>query len=73
MKYLGIAKNEKGHFIMPDRFVNSQKNVNYEAVEIDDTILLIPEPLNKKRFSLIEKLAKQSIEDHKKTLEGLAR
>ena len=71
MKYLGIAKNQKGHFIMLDRFITSQKNKDYEAVEINDTILLIPERLDKRRLSRIEALAKQSIADHKKTLEGL--
>ena len=72
MKYLGIAKNEKGHVLMPDNFVKMYDDKNYDAIEIDDTILLMRSPLDKDRLAKIEKLTEQSIQEHRTTLEGLA-
>jgi hypothetical protein len=36
-------------------------------------ILLVPSPPDRERLARIEKLAQRSIEEHRKTLEGLAR
>lgn len=73
MRYLGIAKNQQGHVIMPDNFVANHHEETYEAVEIDDLIVLLRSELNRDRLAEIEHLAEQSIEDHRTTLEGLAR
>lgn len=73
MRYLGIAKHENGHVIMPDSFVTNHHEKTYEAVEIDDLIVLLRSELKRERLAYIEHLAEQSIEDHRTTLEGLAR
>ena len=49
MKYLGIARKEKGRIVMPD-----------------------PVPLDRERLSKIARLASRPIEEHRKSLEGLA-
>jgi hypothetical protein len=72
MKYLGIVKNKDCIMEMPDSFVQSFSDNIFEAVEVENTILLFPSPLDKKRLSSIEELTKQSIEEHRKSLEGLA-
>ena len=73
MKYLGVARKEKGQVVMPDAFQEAEEGKLYEAIEIGGDILLVPSPLDRKRLSHIEKLAQHSIEEHRKTLEGLAR
>jgi hypothetical protein len=45
----------------------------FEAFEIESIIVLIPASVNHKRLAQIETLADQSIQDHRITLEGLAR
>ena len=72
MKYLGIAKKEKGYVVMPDSFVKMYDDKNYHAIEIDDTILLMRSPLDKNCLAKIEKLTEQSIYEHRTALEGLA-
>ncbi|GAN31639.1 MAG: hypothetical protein DYG83_11690 [Candidatus Brocadia sp. AMX2] len=74
MKYLGIAKREKDQSItMPDSFKESSQWDSYEVIEVGGDILLIPPPLDKERLARIEKLTKISIEEHRKTLKGLAK
>ena len=72
MRYLGIARNEQGHLAMPDAFSEVEESKAYEVVEIGGDILLMPPPLNRERLAQIEQLAKRSIHEHRKTLEGLA-
>ena len=73
MKYLGVARKEKGQVVMPDAFREAEEGKLYEVIEIGGDILLVPSPLDRKRLARIEKLAQRSIEEHRKTLEGLAR
>ena len=72
MRYLGTAKVENGHVIMPDGFDADVRVGTYEAVEIGGDILLTATPLDRKRLERVGKLAAQSIDDHRKSLEGLA-
>lgn len=73
MKYLGIARKEKGRVVMPDAFGEAEEGRLYEAVEIGGDILLLLPPLDRERLADIERLADRSISDHRKSLEGLAR
>jgi hypothetical protein len=72
MQYLGVAKYKNGRMIMPDNFTSDHEEDTYEAIEIDDTIVLLRSQLSQKRLARIEKLTKQSIDEHRTTLEGLA-
>ncbi len=73
MKYLGVARKEKGQVVMPDAFKEAEEGKLYEVIEIGGDILLVPSPLDRELLARIEKLAHHSIEEHRKTLEGLAR
>lgn len=72
MKYLGIARKEKGKVVMPDTFRNVEEGKTYEAIEVGADILLITSPLDQDRVAQIQKLTRASIKDHRKTLERLA-
>ena len=72
MKYLGIARKEKGKIVMPDGFRENEEGRTYEAIEIGGDILLAHVPLDRARLSKIAQLAGRSIEEHRKSLEGLA-
>ena len=74
MGLLSLAKT----IIVVDHFVNvhDPSEVTWRVTNnIDPSrdILLIPPPLNRERLARIEQLAKLSIHEHHKTLEGLAR
>jgi len=74
MRYLGIAKKEGDRIVISSDIAGKLKEEQlFEIVEIGGDILLIPAPLNRQRLAYIEKLAKRSIEDHRQTLERLAR
>lgn len=73
MRYLGIARKENGHVLMPDTFRDVEEGRTYEAIEVEGDILLTLTPLDRERLGRVERLAKQSIEEHRKALEGLAR
>ena len=73
MKYLGVARKENGQVLMPDSFQGTEEGKIYEAIEIGGDILLVPSPFDKERLARIEQLTRRSINDHRKTLEGLAR
>lgn len=73
MKYLGIARKEKTKIVMPDAFQDAEDGQTYEAIEIGGDILLSPAPLDRERLARIERLANRSIEEHRKSLQGLAR
>lgn len=73
MNYLGTARIENGNVVMPDGFRESAHGQTYEAVEIDGDILLTPTPLDRKRLERVAQLAAESINDHRKSLEGLAK
>ncbi|MBM2833886.1 MAG: hypothetical protein A2Y09_02440 [Planctomycetes bacterium GWA2_39_15] len=73
MRYLGIARKEKGQVVMPDAFQTVTEGKLYEAIEIGNDILLVPSPLDKDRITRIERLTHLSIEEHRKTLEKLSK
>ena len=73
MRYLGVARKKEGHVEMPDAFREVEGTGHYEVVEIGGDILLMPPPLDRERLSRIETLAARSIDDHRESLEGLAR
>jgi len=73
MKYIGIIKQENGYLTLPDVFRRFDVKKQYKALEIGGDLLLLSTPINRERLTLVENLAKTSIEDHRKTLEGLAR
>ncbi|ODS34353.1 MAG: class I glutamine amidotransferase [Candidatus Scalindua rubra] len=73
MKYLGIARKEKGQVIMPDAFQKVPEGKQYEAIELGNDIILVPSPVDRERLARIERLANISIEEHRKTLKGLAK
>ena len=73
MKYLGIVKRTNATLTLPDGFQEAAQSGEYEAVELGGDILLLASPLDKERLKRIEKLANQSIDEHRRTLEGLAR
>jgi hypothetical protein len=73
MKYLGIARVENGTLVMPDAFREVAGQADYEAVQVGDAILLLAAPLDQERLKRIEALTQTSIDEHRKSLEGLAR
>ncbi|HEX7344398.1 MAG TPA: hypothetical protein VF398_09040 [bacterium] len=72
MKYLGIARIRKGRVHLPDSFP-MEDGRQYDVVELGGDILLIPSMLDKNRMAEISRLARQSIGEHRKTLEDLAK
>ncbi|MFN0135597.1 MAG: hypothetical protein ACKVS9_05695 [Phycisphaerae bacterium] len=73
MNYLGTARIENGRVVMPDGFAAARHSDTFEAIEIGGDILLITSPLDRKRLDLIDALVGESINDHRKSLEGLAK
>lgn len=73
MKYLGIARTENGRLIMPDGFDCPEEGTTFEAVEIGGEIVLSPTPLDRRRLEKIDRLARQSMQDHRESLEDLAK
>ena len=73
MRYLGIAKKEHGRVVMPDTFADVSEGQTFEAFEIAGDILLAVPPLDRTRLEQVARLAKQSIDEHRTSLEGLAR
>jgi len=73
MKYLGIVKRENGNLTMPDTFQEVETLHTYEAIQVGGDILLLSAPLDRERLKHIEELTNKSIEEHRSTLEGLAR
>jgi len=73
MKYLGIVKRQNGNLTMPDTFQEVEKRGAYEAIQVGGDILLLSAPLDQERLKRIEELADLSIEEHRRSLEGLGR
>jgi hypothetical protein len=73
MRYLGIARKEKGQVIMPDSFQEVSEGKLYEVIEVGGDLLFIPSPLDRERLAMIERLTNVSIKEHRKSLEGLAK
>ena len=72
MKYLGIARTENDHVIMPDGFEEISSGKTFEVIELGGDFLLMPSPLDRQRLDQVEQLTTRSIEEHRKSLEGLA-
>ncbi len=73
MKYLGIVQRENGTLALPDSFQEIREPRRYEAILVGGDVLLLSAPLDRERLKQIEELTDRSIEDHRKTLEGLAK
>ena len=73
MTYLGTAQLQNGRVQMPDAFSASPRAASYEAIDLGGDILLVANPLDRKRIAQIEGLAIDSISEHRKSLEGLAK
>lgn len=73
MRYLGVAKKSGGQILMPDKFQGLQHVDTYEVLEVEGHVILVPGPLDRDRIARIERLASQSIKDHREALEGLAK
>jgi len=73
MKYLGIVKRENGNLSIPDAFQEVAPLSTYEAIQVGGDILLLSVQLDRERLKRIEDLANRSIDEHRRTLEGLAR
>jgi len=59
--------------MLPDTFQEIAEPRTYEAIQVGGDILLLSPPLDRERLKRIEELAKRSIEEHRDTLERLAR
>ncbi len=78
MRYLGIVEKRHDGQIILEGYGEAVKSAGndeaiFEAFEVESVIVLVPAPVDRLRLSQIEMLADQSIIDHRKTLEGLAR
>jgi len=77
MRYLGIVEKRHGGQIILEGYgqekITEEDQAAFETVEIEGAIVLISAPVNHKRIAQIETLIGQSIDDHRTTLEGLAR
>lgn len=72
MRYLGIARTKDGRIVMPDACVAGDEDRTFEVVELGEMILLTTSPLDKARIEQVDRLARDSIADHRDSLEGLA-
>ena len=72
MKYLGIVKRRGNQLTMPDAFDPTAREATYEAIQVGDAILLLAPPLDRERHQRIEALAREAIDDHRQSLEGLS-
>lgn len=73
MKYLGRVKRQGSDLKMPDSFQEVAKTEVYEAIVVEGDILLLATPLDRERVKQIQDLTDRSIQEHRRTLEGLAR
>ena len=73
MKYLGMVRRRDNHLTMPDTFREVPQEDTYEAVQVGDSIVLLSPPLDRERLEQIQRLADRSIEEHRRSLEGLSR
>jgi hypothetical protein len=73
MKYLGRVKRQGSDLKMPDSFREVAKTEVYEAIVVEGDILLLATPLDRERVKQIQDLTDRSIQEHRRTLEGLAR
>jgi hypothetical protein len=73
MRYLGIVKQQDGNLTLPDTFREADVRRTYEAIQVGGDIILLTVPLDQERLKNIEKLATISIDEHRSTLERLAR
>ena len=78
MRYIGIVEKKYDNWTIleghgHEKITGENDKITFEAVEIEAVIVLVPAPINRKRITQIENLTSQSIHDHRRTLEGLAR
>ncbi len=73
MKYPGTVKRQNSLLTMPDTFEEVADGRECEAIHVEDAIFLLPGPLDREPLNRIEDLANRSINEHRSTVEGLAR
>lgn len=73
VKYLGTARKEQGQIRMPDGFGDVSEGQTFEAIEVGGDIFLLRSPLDRQRMDHIAELTTRSIEEHRTSLESLAR
>ena len=73
MKYLGIVKRQNENLTMPDAFHEVAQEQEFDAIQVGGETFLVRAPLDRERLKRLEDLANLSIEEHRSTLEGLAR
>lgn len=69
MKYLGTAKRHGSTLEMPS---GSEATESYEVLEFEGKLVLIPLPFDSADTEEVQRLARETIEQHRKTLEALA-
>ncbi|MCW5935264.1 MAG: hypothetical protein KIT45_13365 [Fimbriimonadia bacterium] len=72
MKLLGKARVENGKVELPAN-IELEEGALYDVIQMGDDLLLSPPSSPTNRMERIEQLAKESIQMHKKSLEGLAK
>lgn len=66
-------KRENCVLTRPGSFEQVAKGEEYAAIQEEDSILPVPLPLDREGLKRIEQLTNRSIQEHRKSLEGLAR
>jgi hypothetical protein len=63
---------EQGRVLLPDTLKDLEEGHVFEVIEIGSDLLILYNPLDWERLARIQKLIRQSIPEHRKTLESLA-
>lgn len=70
VKFLGIAKKNGSVLKMPPEFSGVE---TYQVFEFEGRIILIPMHFEPAAAEEVERLARETVEEHRKTLEALTR
>ncbi len=72
MRYLGQAKYENGVILLPES-LRLAEGTTYAVLEIEGDLWLSPQSSDPQRLEEVARLARQVIEEHRETLEKLAK
>lgn len=72
MKILGEARYRNGQMELSNP-LNAEEGTLFYVLQVGDDLWLTTQPLDPDRTAEIEQLTIQSIQEHRKALEGLAR
>jgi hypothetical protein len=73
MTYLGPVKFENGRIVLPDGANLPASDAPLEAIEVGGDILLSASNLDRAQMERVRQATADSIADHRKTLDGLAK